>query len=398
MNVLKYINEHGFEYTAKIIDKYKIEDILNRIAYFFTKFLPLKNFIVIESHNDFDSNGGALYDYLIEHGYNKKYKIFWLLKNKKNKGLPSNVKAFYLYKPSIKKAIIIARAKYIFTCQDCIGSSRKDQISVYLTHGGFGLKRWRGKMRLPSNLTYVLMPSIQLNQIERFNYEIENKKVKSLILGYPEDDILYKPSNNELSKITSKKYKKVFLWMPTFRKTKDGRNDTSLKGGIGIPIFNKLDDVKKLNEELSKNNSLLIIKIHPMQDLKTVKIRELSNIIVLDGISVKKLNVDNYQLMKDTDALISDYSSAAYDYMHLNRPIGFTMDDVKDYKLGLIVDNPEKLIGGKIIKNNVEFLEFIQEVLDGKDTYKVKRNRVFDTVFDYHDGNSCERLVKFLKL
>ena len=125
---------------------------------FFTKFLPVKNFIVIESHNDFDSNGGALYDYLIEHGYNKKYKIFWLLKNKKNKGLPSNVKAFYLYKPSIKKAIIIARAKYIFTCQDCIGSSRKDQISVYLTHGGFGLKRWRGKMRLPSNLTYVLMP------------------------------------------------------------------------------------------------------------------------------------------------------------------------------------------------------------------------------------------------
>ena len=102
--------------------------------------------------------------------------------------------------------------------------------------------------------------------------------------------------------------------------------------------------------------------------------------------------------MKDTDALNSDYSSAAYDYMHLNRPIGFTMDDVDDYKLGLIVDNPERLIGGKVIKNNVEFLEFIQEILDGKDTYKAKRNHVFDIVFDYHDGNSCERLAKFLKL
>ena len=64
----------------------------------------------------------------------------------------------------------------------------------------------------------------------------------------------------------------------------------------------------------------------------------------------------------------------------------------------MIVDNPERLIGGKVIKNNVEFLEFIQEILDGKDTYKAKRNHVFDIVFDYHDGNSCERLAKFLKL
>ena len=135
-----------------------------------------------------------------------------------------------------------------------------------------------------------------------------------------------------------------------------------------------------------------------MQDMSTVKIHTLSNIIILDGDSVKKKNIDNYRLMKDSDALISDYSSAAYDYMHLNRPVGFTMDDVNEYKLGLIVDNPEKFIGGPIINNKNDFLEFLSDTLEGKDTYKEKRNQVFDIVFKYHDGKSCERLANFLKL
>ena len=46
-----------------------------------------------ESHNDFDSNGGAFYNYLIQNEYNKKYKIVWLIKHKEslNVQLPKNV-------------------------------------------------------------------------------------------------------------------------------------------------------------------------------------------------------------------------------------------------------------------------------------------------------------------
>ena len=49
---------------------------------------PLLDTIVLESHNDFDSNGGAFYDYLIKKGYNKKYKIVWMLNNPKPNDLP----------------------------------------------------------------------------------------------------------------------------------------------------------------------------------------------------------------------------------------------------------------------------------------------------------------------
>lgn len=113
-------------------------------------------------------------------------------------------------------------------------------------------------------------------------------------------------------------------------------------------------------------NSLLIIKIHPMQDLNDIKVHDYSNIKLLNGKSVKILGVENDRLMKDADALIGDYSSAAYDFMHLDRPVGFTMDDAKEYKLGFFVDNPIELIGGQIIKNVKDYMHFINDVLNNR--------------------------------
>lgn len=70
--------------------------------------MPLQDVIILESHNDFDSNGGAFYDYLIENGYNKKYKIVWFLRNKCPQHLPENVEGYRYNRVSIKGGIIIA--------------------------------------------------------------------------------------------------------------------------------------------------------------------------------------------------------------------------------------------------------------------------------------------------
>ena len=187
--------------------------------------------------------------------------------------------------------------------------------------------------------------------------------------------------------------------MPTFRKgIAFGREDSSAIEPLGIPVFSSMNDLKELNNYLKENDSLLIIKIHPMQDLSTVKVQNLSNIQVLNGVSIKKYAVNNAQIMKDADALISDYSSAAYDYMHLDRPVGFTMDDAKEYKLGFIVKDPMELIGGQVINNKQDFLSFISDVINGRDIYKKKRHEVFDKIFEFKDGNSCQRLAEFLNL
>lgn len=99
-----------------------------------------------------------------------------------------------------------------------------------------------------------------------------------------------------------------------------------------------------------------------MQDLNQIKLHSYSNIIVLDGNKVKELDVDNYRLMKDADALISDYSSVTFDYLHLNRPIAYTLDDKDDYKNGFIVENPETLMAGPQLFTIDDFYAFISDV------------------------------------
>lgn len=98
MNVIGYLKDKGIKHSISVIYKYKIEIILEKIVAFFCKNRPLKKIIMIESHNDFDCNGGAFYEYLISHGYNNNYRIVWRLKNRlpRHYKLPNNVD--YIYK------------------------------------------------------------------------------------------------------------------------------------------------------------------------------------------------------------------------------------------------------------------------------------------------------------
>ena len=91
MNPIKYLKNNGINRALKVIYSYKIDAVIRKVILLVSKNSKLKNIIVIESHNDFDSNGGAFYRYLIENRYNKKFKIVWLVKNSKPKELPPNV-------------------------------------------------------------------------------------------------------------------------------------------------------------------------------------------------------------------------------------------------------------------------------------------------------------------
>lgn len=407
MNILqkfKYrVSKYGFGYVMGIILQNKIYRPLDNIVMTLGKILfsrfRLRDTIIIESHNDFDMNGGAFYDYLLKNGYTEKYKIVWMLRNSVPKEFPENVIGFNMFKPNLRKSYYLCTAKYMTSDHHIINRERRGQIACYLTHGPVGLKACKGKTVIPENMDCVLTPSEFLSPIMADQLGIPCPNSIQHILGFPMHDVFYNDEEGDLNRITKRKYYKVILWMPTFRKSVDfNRNDSMSDLPLGIPILRSQESCERLNAFLRKENVLLIVKIHPMQDLTTVKIYGLSNIIVLDANSVKKLGVDNYRLMKDVDALISDYSSAAYDFLHADKPIGFTVDDANEYKLGLIFEDPVPYMPGHIIYNQEDFMQFIDDVASGKDKYKDERKKIFDLFFKYHDGNSCQRLVDYLGL
>lgn len=376
----------------------KMNKVISIIARKIFVHFPIQNVIIIESHNDFDSNGGAFYDYLIENGYNKNYKIIWFLRNKCPESLPENVEGYSYNRLSLKREYYYCVAKYIICGHFLLPVLREGQKSYYTTHGAFGLKAFKKNIAIPSGISYILSPSEDLLPLLANEYSIEYPNTKQIILGYPSHDVFYTNEAGDLHKITENKYKKVILWMPTFRKSVIGRRDSSSDNPLGIPIIASLQNYQQLNKKLQEQNTLLIIKIHPMQDMSTVKISSLSNILVLDGKSVKKLNIDNYKLMKDVDALISDYSSAAYDYLHLNRPIAYTMDDAETYNLGFIVDDPKKFMAGDILYNFEDFYNFVLKIIAEEDNYKIQRRELSKKIWKYHDGNSSKRLARHMGL
>lgn len=399
---IKKIQEKGIRHILFHTLPWKINEKLDMMISFIIKkiFLSkeLQDIIIIESHNDFDSNGGAFYEYLIKHGYNKKYKIVWFLRNKCPRNLPLNVKGYQYSKPNIMKSYYYCVAKYIICGHQMIPSIRAGQKSYYTTHGAFSLKAFKGNVTIPDGISYIMTPSEHLNPILADGYMIDYPNNRMISIGFPLHDILYNQEPGDLMKITRRKYTKTILWMPTFRKSVSGRKDSSRVYSLGIPIVDSLKNYRKLNKELAKRNVLLVIKIHPMQEMEDVKITSLSNIKLLDGISVKKLGIDNYRLMKDMDALISDYSSSAYDYLHLNRPIAYTMDDAEDYKVGFLVENPKDYMAGTIIYNYEDLYSFIADVSNDIDDYKEKREELSDKIWEFHDGKSCERLAKHMNI
>ena len=398
---VSYIKNNGVWHVFSVIYQYKVDFVIQKFFGHFWSKLPLQDIIVIESYNDFDCNGGALYNYLLENEYNKKYKIVWYIKHTKNvtEKLPYNVEWCAQYKPGIKKNYYRYIAKYFTSDNDCFSKIRKGQISIFFGHGGFGLKNCKGLMNLPDQIDYVAMPSNYLRYIFSDQLSLSANDPRLCFIGFPYVDTFYDGKRGDLHKITSQNYRKVILWMPTFRKGGGyNRQDSSKIGELGIPMIQSLDEYNRLNEFLKENNSLLILKIHPKQDLSDLKIKSVSNICVLTGETVKEMSIDNYRLMKDCDAMISDYSSAAYDFLHRNKPIAYDFSDVNDYSLGLVVENPDEYIAGNVINNIQDMLDFITDVINEKDNYYKERQELRKKIFDYYDGNNCKRAVELLEL
>ena len=400
MNPIKYLKKNGIKHTLEIVYVYKLEDILERLMYLVTRNIELKDTIMIESHNDFDCNGGAFYNYLIKNGYNRKYKIVWLVRKKVTDDLPENVETVPLYGPNLRKDYYVCTSKYFtFDCEN-VRKMRDNQIMVYCSHGAGGLKNAKGKLHLPPYVDYILVQSKAYAPIQANQWSVTSPDKSIIAIGYPAQDIFFDESkSDEIRKITSRKYKKVILWMPTFRKGGGyHRNDSRKEQKLGIPLIETQEQYLKLNNYLAENDVFLIIKIHPKQDLENLKIKDESNIKVLTGETVKKLEIDNYALMKCADALISDYSGAAYEYLQLDRPIGYVLDDVNDYIAGFVVEDIHTLIAGAEIYNFEQLESFIVNVVSENDSFKERREKIRNYIYEYHDANSSKRLAELLGL
>lgn len=229
----------------------------------------------------------------------------------------------------------------------------------------------------------------------RYNYSIP-KSVRMLHFEFPKNDDLFN-NINEISKITDKKYNKIILWMLTFRKNTTGRSDSDANYPLGLPLFTQLDELKILDKFLISLNCLLLIKLHPFQDLSEInKIGKYQNIRILSGEECKMLHIDVYKLMGCADYLLSDYYYSSYSFILLNKPIGFILSDEESYKLGFLDNPPDYFLPGNKIYTVKDFYSFIEKSIGGFDEYSQERNSLVKWMYEYKDGRATERVCEFI--
>ena len=333
---------------------------------------------------------GPLKKYLLENGYDKKYKISYGFQDLEYLGRGNFVEAIAF----IKSVLFYLTSGHVFyTAGQIPIKPSKKQTVIHIQHGNATFKPL-GKLANIDNgdeffFSYMIATSDLYKPIMAKEYDCPESCIK--IAGDPMADSLLKASN---SVYDFSSYSKLLVWIPTFRKSDlMGYQDSNLD--TLVPLFG-VEDYNSLNSLLSKYNIKLIIKLHPIQSVPKGLQLKFSHLSIYSHDEFTDSEYDMYTLLAHSDGLIGDYSTVSMQYLLTDKPQAYVVPDIEDYagNRGFVFDNPEDYMGGHIVKTKNDFMRFIIDFAEGSDVYQVKRRWVCDQIFKYKDANTCERIVR----
>lgn len=379
-------------------------NILNRV-------IPKTNIVILNSFPDMSGNVYEIYKYLTQKRPEllKKYKFVWAINNGNLEKCKVAALEFsdkpdiqFIKKKSIKGLWLYCRAKKIISTHNYISGlfTANGQTHYNLWHGmpykkignHLGAAATK-KDRLQGDCTIATSELFQRILSEAFGIP----KEKVAITGQPVCDALHRKTGayKKLG-FSNDKFDKFILWLPTYRKSdigaihEDGKADS-----FGVRSVLE-DGIAPLEAALDNKRCLLIIKPHPMDVLCKMKFKS-DFISVLHQDEMLNAGVDLYEMLAETDALLTDYSSVFIDYLTLLKPIGFVYDDLEQYSesRGIYFDPPQDYLPGEKI-NNVDALISFIEKLGQEDYWVAERNRINMLFNMYSDDKSCERVADYI--
>lgn len=364
------------------------------------KILPKFDQVMLHGNSNLDDNTIAIAKYIVE---NYKIKVYFGVSKDyiqyAQKILPKEIiiiptRTYFYFKKYLT-------SKYIFfTTGSFLNTFSKRQVAVNVWHGILykKVKKLRGYPGVPAHVTVATSPLTQIMFSAAFGVP-ENDMV---ISGYPRNDVLLNSKNEKFSILNRldgnlKSFKKVILWMPTFRQSTI--NVLAQDGRIMDNPFNlDLFDVYQFNELLKSHDSICLVKPHPAaQNIKGFN--DLSNLKYIDDKWIVRQGITLYQLVGCSDMLISDLSSIIADYLLLDNPVLCVCSDLDTYQntRGFYFENIEDWLPGKVINNQQELSELLSSLLTtGIDACEAKRKGIKDLFFSQKDCLSTKRLVEYV--
>ena len=373
--------------------------ILIKMIKFIICMLPKRRIILFESNPDFSCNTYPVFLEISQRRYFKKYKFIWIVSdgasNKKNVILKNPKNYFQKLKSIYYKNV----ADCVISCNMLIPKERKGQLAVFLSHGS-KTKKTKGICEIGNSVDYVLCQAHFFDDVIKYEYDLKQSQL--VYLGYPRCDYLYNKHKNIHRAIGINENSNYIIWLPTFRTNAAfAEYDTvSDYDKIGMPIIYSVEELIALNRLLCDNDIYIVFKPHPAQEISTLKAITLSNILIIDDKWIKDRGLQLYEVISESSALITDYSSVFFDYLLLDRPIATTTDDLDKWKekRGFAFDLEAMYDSATIRVPDYKTLEnFILSIKNGIDLKRADRNRICELTNIYQDGDSAKRVADFIQ-
>jgi CDP-glycerol glycerophosphotransferase len=215
-------------------------------------------------------------------------------------------------------------------------------------------------------------------------------------LGYPRNDIFFRePSKTDLVNVDAetlssllaakKEGGAVVLYAPTFR------------DHVGAAWFEKAG-IAALADHCKARGVYFLINLHPSEQGAIPALRQ-----HYPGLRFVAPKTDIYPVAKYADVMLTDYSSLAYDFLLLDRPLVFYRPDHEEYvtQARHLIAGREHYSPGPVTSTIGELIKMIDAAVAsiGKpegDPFRQARQSLCKELFDYRDGDAGKRVAELI--
>ena len=373
------------ERIAKLLKHNRLVFFLYRLVFgCFFRFIGLfmridNNLVLFVSYGGdfFNDSPRNLFEEMKKNDVFKNYKFVWALKKVENIDGASVVKidTFKYFATALKAKVWITNVNIER------GLRFKKKKTIYLnTWHGTGPKKGGRAIKGRNDYNFKNVDILPVDgEYSKINFiKYFNAVEKSMLwCGRPREDKLFDTSESQIA-LLKKKFdigsdKKVIFYVPTWR---DGKE-----------LFLNIEKFMSFLNE----NYVLIIRFHHFTRSR------------IENLNLKIIDATDYPDISDlyliSDYLISDYSSAFFDYGLLKRPYFSFAKDYDTYSLnpGLFIDMKSEFVGGiftdeESLANRIVSGDYAK---DSEECYKVCKKYV--TVHQNATVSCVNRLIEIIQ-
>ena len=387
----------------------KISYILDLIKYFIAKCIsPILKinkgnrdiWLVGERESEAKDNGYHLFKYIRNNHPEKK--VYYVIDKKSNDLEKIKPLGNVIYHDSLKHYIYYITATKLVcahlgscvpatpVCWKFYDSEIKKKKKIFLQHG----------------ITKELIPSLMYESTKADMFvcgaKPEYEFVKSEF-GYPEDNVQYL-GFARFDNLHENKTKNQILIMPTWRQYIPSMTWKSESIERCREIFLQSDYFDKYNNIINSKELVDLLEKHEIK-LIFYPHYEMQGYIDLfqttyDRITIaKKDEYDVQQLLKESEILITDYSSVAFDFAYMRKPVIYYQFDSDIYYKGHYAKGyfEYEIHGfGPVVDKHENLIKELDMLLSNKNKPNDYSNR-YDQFFTLYDRKNCERIFNAIE-